>query len=115
MTEVVVDGPGHPAGVPVLATPSPLLAAEMVESAATRDPAEPGTRGPAARVEPAPGAERPLKGLAREVFGDCPVARQEQQVAVHGVELRLRDGREARSVDMQAGPRRRHRVHGPHT
>src|SRR6476619_5204051 len=34
---------------------------------------------------------------------------------MHRVELRSHDSGEARSVDVQAGPRGRHRVHDPHT
>src|SRR5438105_4636544 len=79
------------ARVSLLAATPPLLGAEVIERGAARDPAEPGTRRSSAGIEAPPGAERLLERLPRQILGHGPVSRQEQQVAVNGVELGLGD------------------------
>src|SRR5215831_4742727 len=110
----VVDG-DRVAGVALLAASAALLGAKMIQRVAACDPAEPGPRRPAARIEAPPRPKRLLERLARQVLRDGAVPGQEDEVAVHGVELALRNGRKRRPVDVQAGPGARHRVHGPHT
>ncbi len=63
----------------------------MVEGGAPGDPAEPGARARAARVVTPPPAERALERLAGEVLRRGAVPRQEDQVAVDGVEVQVGD------------------------
>src|SRR5919108_3583097 len=104
-------------GVARLAAAAALLGTEVVERGAARDLAEPGARRRAARGEAPPRAERLLEGLPREVFGDRAVSGHEQQVAIDGVEVLLRDCGEARpGGHADAHPRRpraHRRVHAP--
>src|SRR5439155_7960580 len=72
-----------------LAAPAPLLGAEVVESNAAGNRAEPGARGCASGIEPAPRAQRAFEGLGGEVFGRRGVAREDEQVAVDVVEVAL--------------------------
>src|SRR5581483_6598625 len=57
---------------------------------------EPRPRRRAPRVEPPPRTERLLERLRREVLRQRAVSRQENEVAVDGVELALRNVGEAR-------------------
>ena len=82
------------------APPPALLGAEPVERGRAGDVQQPGARGAAARVEARPEPQRLLEGLAREILGERAVACQVEQVAVHVVQVLLRDGCEGR-------PRRR--------
>src|SRR3954453_19032252 len=119
-----LDVPGYELGllrfveaarISLLAAPTPRVGAKVVERYAAGDRAEPRACASAARIEAPPRAESLLECLAGQVFGDCPVAGEQHEIPMHGVKLCFRNGCEGWSVDMQARPRGRHRVHGPHT
>src|SRR5207253_10363831 len=125
-----LEGPGGPAGRPPLGlrrvrrparlpAAAALLGAEVVERRIVRDVAEPRARRGPPRVEAPPRAEGLLEGVAGEILGDGAVSGHEQQVAVDGVEVLLRDRGEARpAARANAYPRRpgaHRRVHTPST
>ena len=92
-----------------------LLGTKVVERRRAGDLTQPGPGAAAAGVEPPPRPERLLERLAGEILRQRAIPGQEQQIAVHGVELRLGHGRKRRPVDREARQRRRHRVHDAHT
>src|SRR5436190_2238785 len=99
----------------LLAAQPAFLGTEVIERDTPRDLAEPRTRGAATRIEAPPGAERLLERLRRELLGDGAVAGEEQQVAMHRVQLRFGDGGKRRSRRSKCRQGRRDRVHVLHT
>src|SRR5581483_10733441 len=83
--------------VGVLTSSAAGLCAEPVDGDVVRDLAQPGARRAPARVEAAPCSERLLERLGREILGGGTVAREVDEVAVHGVELLGHDLVEARA------------------
>src|SRR5712692_5625067 len=79
------------ARIALLPPPAPLLRTEVIERGRARDSAEPRTGTPTPGIEAPPDAKRLFEGLACQVFRHRPVTGEEQQVAVHRVELRLGD------------------------
>src|SRR6266536_213503 len=104
-----------PERVRLLAPPAAGLGPEPVDRDAPCDPAEPGSRRSAARVEAPPAAERLLERLRGEVLRCGAVAGQEDEIAVDRVELLGRDLGEARpgAEHARCVERGRGRVHVP--
>src|SRR5207248_989967 len=84
------------AAVRLLAPLPPGLRPEPVDRGGVRDPAEPGARRPAARVEAAPALEGPLERLGREILRRRMDAREVDEVAVDCVEMVGDDVRKGR-------------------
>src|SRR5436190_7923590 len=81
--------------VTVLATEPPRLRPEVVERSGARELAEPGSGGPAPRIEAAPAAQSALESVDREVFGEGVVGGQVHEIGENVVEVLLGDGGEA--------------------
>src|SRR5205085_8385355 len=110
-----LDDPVELARVTILATGAPLLRPEVIERDAACDPAQPRTRGPPPRVEAALRAERVLERVAGQIFREAPVPGEEEEVAMHRIELGLRNSGERRPGEPESRQGRRHRVHVLHT
>jgi hypothetical protein len=66
-----------------LLTPAPArLRPKVVERGRPRHAEEPGPLGASTRVEAAPGAKRLLEGLGGQLFRECGVAGEKEQIAV---------------------------------
>src|SRR5437588_1326045 len=74
----------HATRIAILASNAPFLSAEVVERDVSCDPAQPGARSSAPRIELAPGAERVLERLPCQSLGDRALPGEEQHVAGTG-------------------------------
>jgi hypothetical protein len=101
--------------VALLAPAAPALRPEVVERHAAADPAEPRPLGAAPRVETAPGPERLLERLGRQLLGERRIGGEHEQVTVHGIEVVRSRLAEAPPEGGPPRHRRRERVHASHT
>ena len=78
-------------GVGLLTPAASRLRAKPVDGDAAGDPAKPGARRAASRVEAPPAAKGLLERLGGEILRGGAVPGQIDEIAVHGVQLLLHD------------------------